>query len=228
MNSAHLPADKKVITAAEKLWQYMKLNHKLQPVELIFVLGSQDDRVAQYAAELYAQGLGKYILVSGGMAHQNDLLKTKWPEETEALHFEKILVASGVPASSIILEQQATNSGENIKFSYELLKNKKLYPDSILLIQKPYMERRIYATFMKQWPGNKKNIFVSSPLIPFKEYFNDDQPFDKIVNIMVGDLQRIIEYPKLGYQIYQQIPDSVQIAYDFLVKNKFDKHLIQH
>lgn len=90
------------------------------------------------------------------------------------------------------------------------------------------MERRTYTAFMKQCGlGVKKNVFMSSPPIRFKNYFNDDQPFDKTINIMIGDLQRIAEYPKLGYQIYQKIPKNVLGAYDYLIKQGFNKRLIQ-
>lgn len=66
------------------------------------------------------------------------------------------------------------------------------------------MERRTYATFMKQWPGRKNDIIVSSPPIAFENYFDKDQPFETVITIMMGDLQRIIEYPKLGFQIPQK------------------------
>ncbi len=43
---------------------------------------------------------------------------------------------------------------------------------------------------------------------------------------MVGDLQRIKEYPKLGFQIVQEIPDEVWNAYEKLVAAGYNKHLI--
>ena len=43
---------------------------------------------------------------------------------------------------------------------------------------------------------------------------------------MVGDLQRIREYPKLGYQIEQEIPAKVWRAYEKLGAAGYDKHLI--
>ncbi len=227
MNSLNLPKDKKIVKSADIVWEYMKMNHALQSVDIIFVLGSRDDRVASYAAELYARGISNYILVSGGVVPSNDLVATKW-KESEAEHFAKIMIRQGVPADSIILETKATSTGGNILLSYKELIRRKLEPRSLLLIHKPYIERRTYAAFMKQWPGLKESVLVSSPPTKFEDYFNDDQPFDKVVNIMVGDLQRIAEYPALGYQIYQKIPDTVLSAYKFLIKNGFYKHLIQH
>jgi len=194
----------KITGSAEIVWRYMKMNHTLQPVDLIFVIGSRDDRVANYAAELYRQGFGKTILVSGGVSHKNDLLKAKWQTETESQHFAGILIKHSVPASSIIMEQKATNTGENITFGYEMLVSRKIYPKSIVLVQKPYMERRTYATFMKQWPGKTEKVSVSSPPYSLAAYITKDQPFELVVSIMVGDLQRVMQYPALGYQIEQK------------------------
>lgn len=203
------------------------MNHTLALVDMIFVICNRDDRIATYAAELYRRGFGDRVLVSGGNSSKNDLLK-RWPSETEARHFADILTRNGVPSRSIIAETKATNTGENIRFGYELLAKKKIHPKSLLLIQKPYMERRTYATFMKQWPGDTSNVIVSSPNGSLLEYINEDQSFETVVNIMVGDLQRIIEYPKLDYQIYQKVPHNVLNAYDYLVKHNYNKHLIQH
>jgi uncharacterized SAM-binding protein YcdF (DUF218 family) len=227
MNSASLPEDKKIVEAAHDLWDYMKLRHVLKPVDIILVPCNRDDRVADYAAQLYKQGLGKYVLVSGGISPKNDLLKSKWNARSEAHHFAEILLRHGLPRDSILIEPKATNTGENIRLSYQLLIKKKIYPHSILLLQKPYMERRTYATFIKQWPGEVKKVLVSSPPYSLQEYITEDQPFELVVNIMIGDLQRIIEYPKLGYQIYQKVPQNVLKAYDYLLKQGFNKRLIQ-
>ena len=46
------------------------------------------------------------------------------------------------------------------------------------------------------------------------------------IDSMVGSMQRIREYPKLGYQIEQEIPDDVWQAYEFLVAAGYDSKLI--
>ena len=45
----------------------------------------------------------------------------------------------------------------------------------IILVQKPFMERRTLATFLKQWPEIDKTfdrIAVTSPQIYFMDYFD--------------------------------------------------------
>lgn len=106
----------------------------------------------------------------------------------------------------------------------QLLKEKDLDPQTFIVVQKPYMERRSLATFEKNWPG--KSFVVTSPQITFEEYPTDEIPLDKVINIMVGDLQRIKIYPEKGFQTYQEIPEDVWLAYERLVELGFDKQLI--
>jgi uncharacterized SAM-binding protein YcdF (DUF218 family) len=92
------------------------------------------------------------------------------------------------------------------------------------VVQKPYMERRSFATFKKHWP--EKELVVTSPQISFEEYATQQISIDQFINVMVGDLQRIKVYPEKGYQIFQEIPEIVWEAYERLVSLGFDKHLI--
>jgi hypothetical protein len=47
-----------------------------------------------------------------------------------------------------------------------------------------------------------------------------------MINIMVGDVQRIKLYPAMGFQIPLEIPAGVWDAYEKLVAAGFDKHLV--
>ncbi len=212
--------------AAKTVWDYMLLGHPIKKCDVILVLCSVDERVAEYAAQLFLDGRGDYLVFSGGVAHQGDLLATNW-EGSEADHFAEIAVSRGVPKDKIIIEDKAQNTGENIRFSYDLLKNRAVKMNSILLVQKPYMERRTFATFKAQWPDITTEIVVTSPPIKYDDYFDTVNPKEMVLNIMVGDLQRIKEYPKLGFQILQDIPEDVWQSYEQLVAAGYTEHLMK-
>ena len=107
-------------------------------------------------------------------------------------------------------------------------KKKNIKAGAILLVQKPYMERRTYATFKKQWPESGAVIRVTSPQVSYEEYVNRGSiSKEHILNVMVGDMQRIREYPKRGFQIEQEIPSDVWQAYEALVRLGFTKHLLE-
>jgi uncharacterized SAM-binding protein YcdF (DUF218 family) len=211
---------------AKVIWDYHQLNQPLRKSDAVFCLCSIDTRVAEYAADLFLKGYGDYLIFSGGVAHSGDLLETGW-NESEAERFASIAIAKGVPEDKVIIENKAQNTGDNIEFTYKLLQEFGLYPRSLLLVQKPYMERRTYATFKKQWPEPDTEITVSSPRIRYEDYWNEVNPREVVINLMVGDLQRIKEYPMLGHQIAQDIPDDVWATYETLVKNGYVEHLIQ-
>ena len=204
-----------ILSFARIVWKYHLLNHELKKADCIFVLGSHDTRVAERGAELFLEGWAPLLIFSGGLGRLTDGVWT----ETEADKFSAIAIDKGVPAQAILIENRSTNTGENIAFTQALLKEKNLTPESFIVVQKPYMERRSFATFRKHWPDKK--LFVTSPQIPFEQYPTKDIPFEKVINIMVGDLQRIKIYPEKGFQIYQEIPSYVWNAYEHLVKMGF-------
>ena len=212
--------NQEAISLAKILWNYHQLHHTLEPSDCILVLGSLDTRTAERGADIYMQGYAPIIIFSGGLGK---LTKDVWAG-TEADLFATIALDKGVPREAIFIENKSTNTGENILFTQQLLKEKNLNLQSFIVVQKPYMERRSYATFKKHWPD--KDLLVTSPLLSFEEYPNNDIPVEKLINMMVGDLQRIKLYPEKGFQVYQEIPDDVWQAYEQLVALGFNKQLV--
>lgn len=210
-----------VIDLAKKLWDYHHMDHEIVKAECILALGSHDLRVANRAAELYLQGWAPLVIFSGGLGN---LTQHVWTE-SEADKFARIAIELGVPAESIIIENRSTNTGENIQFTRQLLLEKGLDIGHFIVVQKPYMERRSYATFKQHWPDKK--LTVTSPQITFDDYHSEEIPVEKVINIMVGDLQRIKLYPEKGFQIYQHIPDDIWQACEKLIDLGFDKHLVK-
>lgn len=210
-----------VLSWAKLLWQYHHMQHTLSKADCILVLGSHDTRVAHRGAEIYLQGWAPLLIFSGGLGR---LTAGAWTQ-SEADLFAQIAIEKGVPRGAILIENKSTNTGENILFTQQLLKENGLSPQKFILVQKPYMERRSYATFKKHWP--EKELVVTSPQIHFEAYANAEIPMEKVINIMVGDLQRIKIYPEKGFQIYQPIPDDVWQAYEHLVAAGFDQQLVK-
>lgn len=206
---------------ARKIWNYHLLHHQLEKADCILVLGSRDTRVAERGAELYLEGWAPIILFSGGLGR---LTKEIW-NQTEAEKFAEVAKKLGVPEKAILTENKSTNSGENIEFSRQLLAEKGINPEKIIVVQKPYMERRTFATIKKVWPETE--AIVTSPQLSFEEYLTEEFTKDYVINIMVGELQRIKVYPNKGFQIYQEIPDEVWDAYEQFVKLGYTKQLLQ-
>lgn len=201
---------------AEKIWDYHHMHHQLERGDAILVLCSHDKIVAERGAQLWLEGWAPLLVFSGGLGA---ITKGMW-NEPEANQFAKIAMRMGVPPEKILIENRSTNTGENVLFTKQLFAEKALSPEKFILVQKPYMERRSYATFRKFWP--EKEVRVTSPQVSFDEYLdnysNRELSRDDVISIMVGDLQRIKLYPGKGYQIDQEIPDDVWAAYEVLVE----------
>ena len=217
--------DATIRALAERLWQYHHLNHTLEPADIIMALCSHDLSVADTAAHLFLDGWAPKLLFSGGLGA---ITRHLW-QESEADQFAQRAVVLGVRADRILIENRSTNTGENIRFSRELLAAHDLDPQVFIVVQKPYMERRSYATFMQNWPG--KRVIAASPRVSFDDYLQTYAhaalTADDVIGIMVGDLQRILIYPARGFQIPQDVPDDVLDAYHQLVAAGFDKYLVK-
>ena len=216
--------DQQTYDWAETLWNYHLMKHQIAKADATLVLCSHDERVAERAAELFHEGWAPLVIFSGG---QGSITRTLW-DEPEAVRFARIAVDLGVPRESILIEADSTNTGENIEFTKRLVAERGLDLQSFIVVQKPYMERRAFATFRKLWP--EKNLIVTSPQVSFDEYVahytNRALSAADVVAIMVGDLQRIKIYPACGWQIAQEIPDHVLTAFEELVRAGYDKYLI--
>lgn len=210
---------------ASKIWDYHKLKHALEPADAILVLCSHDERVAERSVELYKASFAPLVIFSGGAGA---ITKQLW-QEPEAERFARIAIAAGVPKENVLTENKSSNTGENVRFTRRMLDELGLELQKFLLVQKPYMERRSYATFRKFWP--EKDVKVTSPQISFEEYLrnyaNSALTWEDVISIMVGDLQRIRLYPARGFQIEQEVPADVVAAFDELVTAGFTKYLIQ-
>ena len=208
------------LALAQQLWDYHHVNQNLQKSDCILVLGSHDLRVAERGAELYLQGWAPLLIMSGGLGR---LTQEMW-SEPEADKFAKIALEMGVPEEAILIENKSTNTGENILFTQQLLQKENLAPKRFIVVQKPYMERRSFATFKKHWP--EKELIVTSPQLSMQAYPTAEITLEEVIHIMVGDLQRIKVYPEKGFQIQQEIPKEVWEAFEKLVSLGFNSHLI--
>jgi hypothetical protein len=117
MTHGDLPWNRDIERAALTLWNYHRLDHHIEPVDMVLILGSHDLRVGDRAAELYQQGLAPLFLFTGGFGN--------WTEgvfdRPEAELISERAIEMGLPKERILLEPNATNTGENIKYSKVLL-----------------------------------------------------------------------------------------------------------
>lgn len=202
------------------VWNYHLMGQTPARADFIWALGSHDVRVADRVAELWHDGLAPLIVMSGGLGNFTKGVFSR----PEAEIFADRAIGLGVPEEVILIENQSTNTGENVSFTKRLLEEAGIEVSKTIAVQKPYMERRSFATISKQWPNLQ--VSVTSPQLSMSEYCGEVISLDELTHIMVGDLQRILEYPKRGFMTEQIVPDQVVEAWEFLVEAGYRNHLI--
>lgn len=209
--------------AAHTLWDFMSKQDEPGNPTAIFVFGSTDLIVAAFAASLYFRLKPDVIICSGGVAHQYDLLKTGW-NISEGAIFADVLSGFGVPGNVIYVEDRSKNTGENFDFSLSLAQENHLDLSDVLILHKPYMTLRTRLTGLARCANLR--FRVASPLFSFDQYVRLAMQADKLLNIMVGDLQRIIVYPERGFSAPCIIPADVMEAFEELIQAGYTKHLL--
>jgi uncharacterized SAM-binding protein YcdF (DUF218 family) len=211
--------DDAICTLAKILWEYLRIDMPLRKAEGILIFCSNDLRVAEYAAALYHRQFAPWICPSGGVGRLTYDLYHK----PEAEAFADVLRREGVPDSVIFIEDKATNTAENVSFTKRILKENRLADQDLIVLQKPYMERRTLATLTYYWP--ELNPCISSPPISFEDYPFEGFSMEDLIHVLVGDFQRIILYAQLGWQSPQPVPEDVYQAFSQLIKAGYTRQL---
>lgn len=211
-----------IAEAHEVLWSFCKCGQKLSfPYDFLFLLCSNDETVIDRVVELWAHQSFKFLAISGGVAHGNDLLRTDF-ELSEAEYFFDLARKRGIPEDKIILEKQAKNTGENVALTRRLIESRGYSVKDGLMVQKPHMEKRCIATANVHWP--EVSWSVTSRSTSFRDYCAE-MGFDLVANVVTGDAWRLIHYPEKGYQTAVEYDHKILEALDVSISNGFNEHI---
>ncbi|WP_433465520.1 YdcF family protein [Spirillospora sp. CA-128828] len=205
----------------ETLWDYHDMHHTIRPSDVAIGLGSHDLGVATFAAELYHEGMFPRIVFTGANAPTTI---ERFPRG-EAVHYREHAIELGVPDEAILVEPKAANTGQNIEFTRKLLADRGIEVNTATLISRPYQQRRAYSTARKLWPDLE--IICASRPLPLDEYIVSIGDVNRVINMLVGDTQRIMVYPTQGFAIPQDMPPEVEAAYRRLVEAGFTSRLVR-
>jgi uncharacterized SAM-binding protein YcdF (DUF218 family) len=119
-------------------------------IALLFGTRHGIDHFCDRTIALWKSDYFSRLVVSGG--------KTAGLPDSEASIIADKLIRTGMPADIILLEENSTNTGENVIFSKKLIDesfgSQKI--NSILAIGKISSSRRYLMTLERHWPGPQK------------------------------------------------------------------------
>jgi uncharacterized SAM-binding protein YcdF (DUF218 family) len=204
----------------ETLWRYHDMCHELRPCDVGIGLGSHDLGVAVIATRLFHAGLYPWIVFTGANAPTT---AERFPRG-EAVHYREYAVAQGVPTRTILVEPRATNTAENLECARELLAERQIPVRSVLIMSRPYQQRRAYATCKLVWP--EVDVVCASDPLELDDYVRSIGNPRRVVDMLVGDTQRIEVYAERGFAISQEMPDEVGAAFARLVVAGYTSRLV--
>jgi uncharacterized SAM-binding protein YcdF (DUF218 family) len=204
----------------ETLWDFHQMHHELRTTDVGIGLGSHDPTVPEVAVDLFNRGMFPYIVFTGANAPTTI---ERYPRG-EAVHYGEYAVEHGVPAELVLLETRARSTPENIALTRELLTERGRNPRSAIIMSRPYQQRRAFAITRRLWPD--LDVVCTSINLPIDEYVPMIGSVDRVVDMMVGDLQRLDLDSRAGYAIASRIPAHVQVAYERLVNAGYISRLV--
>ncbi len=201
---------------AKRLWDYLTSRGSPGPSDAIVVCCSYDLRVCDYACELLRAAVAPVIVFSGDAGNWTRHL---W-DRPESIVYKERAQANGVSSTRIVIEPGATNIGENIALSREVIPEAR----AVTFVTKPNTKPRVELTAPIQWPGVR--AYTAGPAISFPDEISNVIGLFGLINEMVGDIHRIMEYPKLGYQVEHTLPEEVIASWKQLVQSGFTMHML--
>lgn len=192
-----------------------------QRFEIVAVFGNQVLATVTQACSLIVSGLGDRLLLTGGRGHSTLFLFRNIARSARYGHLvqdgsvhERLSEAEmfaviaksefGISPAKILIENNSTNTGENVRFSLELIGKEALWPLRILVMQDPLMQRRTMLTFelaARDLP-RQPLLYSRSVFVPQFELrvngglglrYGHDLPWreNRFLSLVLGEIERI-------------------------------------
>lgn len=173
---------------------------------------SYDLRVCDYACELIQQGLAPRLVLTGGSGRWTRHL---W-SVPEARVFAERARAQGIDPQQMDLEEQAANFGQNIAFVRDAFPQLR----RVTFVTKPNAVLRVALSVPVQWP--QVTAWIDAPPLCFPQQVSPIIGVLGVIHEMVGDIDRVMQYPALGFQIPHALPAPILSSWEYLLAAGFD------
>lgn len=174
----------------KKITDYIFLESKPQKADIALVFGTRHYEAIKKVYELYQENFVNKILVSGGI--------NRITGENEAKIMSKKLIDLGVNVKDIILEDQSSNSLENVLFSKRIIEKQIGFENikKIIAVVKNYHSRRALMTLKKHFPKNLELIPVVYEIYGFTKdnWFEYEKGREKVIS----ERDKILKYLSKG------------------------------
>ena len=216
--------NQEIVQALEEIWNYMKLDMKIEKADLIIGCGCLNLEIPVKCADLLKENYAQNILFSGGLGK----LTTDKFQKTEAEIFKDIAIEKGIEPRKIYLEKESTNTGDNFSFYLKIIEKYKIKSDKIIIVHNNLSQRRTLSAAKARIKN--KEISVTSPNKTFSQFIErlnsitEEEQYN-IISVIVGDIQRLIIFPQLGWQTENEVPETIIADYYKLKNFGYNKYI---
>lgn len=177
--------------------------------ESTVVFGRNDAKVAHKAGQLVIARLAPNVVITGGFGKDSgDLAARGYSSEAEYLASElnKFTAEHGVRAARVLLDEEATNGGENARNSLAILRTHDLSRDNLTAVAHATSSVRLGETLRHEMitSGNADaQVFV----VPSSYEFSAENPADRAE--ARDELLRLADWPEKGWLQPQDLDEEM-------------------
>lgn len=186
-----------------------------EPYDAVIGFGMFDLTLPRFCGDLYTCGQARRIIFTGGIgAGTGDL------GAPEADVWRRTLAAShpSIGDDAVIVENQSTNTGENVAFTAALLE--RVRPEltfgrgirRAVVVASPTRLRRVGLTMRRQQPDVRITRQLPPVTVEADAALYAAQGLDYRQHLS-GELDRIVRYPARGWIVDEPLPTGVAAAH---------------
>jgi len=173
------------------------------------VFGRNDDLVAKKLGDLIIPGLVETAVITGGIGKDSgNIVDLGYRSESQWLQDQLTndAIKRTYALPTVLLEQNATNGGENVRNSLPLLSSLGRKPsDPITAVAHATSMRRLAETLRHE--GKSKDLTFPIYTAPTDYTFDPTNPVDK--HEAAAEFKRLIEWPDKGWLQPQELPENL-------------------
>jgi hypothetical protein len=199
--------------AALELLRWLALSDEVpRECDATIGFGHFDLRIADRCADLFKLGHADRVIFTGGIgAGTADLGRP----EADAFVAHVGRYAADLPPTKVIAENRSTNTGDNIRFTLELLAREHpgLRLRRVILVANPSRQRRVLLTWKRLVPESE--AWSSPPVTSLDEELRLFAARDQdLLAQLVGEVDRLVTYPGKGWIAPVTVPAAVRALAD--------------
>ncbi|WP_409344424.1 YdcF family protein [Paenibacillus sp. MBLB4367] len=158
-------------------------DEEIIPSDIILVPGGSHTMPMKIASELYIKGIAPYLLPSGG--YNSKIEKTEWA------FLKDIAISLGVPEDRILKEDQAKNTFDNARNSWNVINERQIEVNRAIIVCKSYFSRRALMTYQTVFPPSVTfQVKQDESRISRKNWYSDETS----IKTVLTEAEKITKY----------------------------------